>query len=142
MYTFIRGIVLQFSCCVYLVFLSAQKWSHRLSREVFPFLLHFERNCEYFPIDSWNVSSIPPLKLYDLGCILIETFYFLKYKFIYFNWRLITLQYCIGFAVHQHESMLKLYSDYLCLLQFDSFYISRNFVIASSLSNLLTHSCS
>ena len=26
-----------------------------------------------------------------------------KYKFIYFNWRLITLQYCIGFAIHQHE---------------------------------------
>ena len=30
--------------------------------------------------------------------------FFLKYKFIYFNWRLITLQYCIGFAIHQHES--------------------------------------
>ena len=30
--------------------------------------------------------------------------YFFKYKFLYFNWRLITLQYCIGFAVHQHES--------------------------------------
>ena len=30
--------------------------------------------------------------------------YFLKYKFIYFNWRLITLQYYIGFAIHQHES--------------------------------------
>ena len=30
---------------------------------------------------------------------------FLKiYKFIYFNWRLITLQYFIGFAIHQHES--------------------------------------
>ena len=30
---------------------------------------------------------------------------FLKnYKFIYFNWRLIALQYCIGFAIHQHES--------------------------------------
>ena len=28
----------------------------------------------------------------------------LIYKFIYFNWRLITLQYCIGFAIHQHES--------------------------------------
>ena len=27
-----------------------------------------------------------------------------QYKFIYFNWRLITLQYCIGFAIHQHES--------------------------------------
>ena len=24
--------------------------------------------------------------------------------FIYFNWRLITLHYCIGFAIHQHES--------------------------------------
>ena len=27
-----------------------------------------------------------------------------KYKFIYFNWRLITLQYCSGFAIHWHES--------------------------------------
>ena len=27
-----------------------------------------------------------------------------KYKYIYFNWRLITLQYCIGFVIHQHES--------------------------------------
>ena len=25
-------------------------------------------------------------------------------KFIYFNWKLITLQYCVGFAIHQHES--------------------------------------
>ena len=30
--------------------------------------------------------------------------FFKKYKFIYFNWRLITLQYGIGFAIHQHES--------------------------------------
>ena len=29
---------------------------------------------------------------------------FKKYKFIYLNWRLITLQYCIGFSIHQHES--------------------------------------
>ena len=28
----------------------------------------------------------------------------LFFKFIYFNWRLITLQYCIGFAIHQHAS--------------------------------------
>ena len=33
-------------------------------------------------------------------------FNFLKYKFIYFNWRLLTLQYCIGFAIHQHESAM------------------------------------
>ena len=31
-------------------------------------------------------------------------FYFIKYKCIYFNWRLTTLQYCIGFAIHQHKS--------------------------------------
>ena len=30
--------------------------------------------------------------------------YLFKYKFIYLNWRLITLQYCIGFAIHLHES--------------------------------------
>ena len=30
--------------------------------------------------------------------------FFKRYKFIYFNWMLITLQYCIGFAIHQHES--------------------------------------
>ena len=31
---------------------------------------------------------------------------FFKFKFIYFNWRLITLQYCICFALHQHESAM------------------------------------
>ena len=35
---------------------------------------------------------------------LIDYSFFKKYKFIYFNWRLITLQYCIGFAIHGHES--------------------------------------
>ena len=30
-------------------------------------------------------------------------FCFFKFKFIYFNWRLITLQYCVGSATHQHE---------------------------------------
>ena len=31
---------------------------------------------------------------------------FFKYKFIYFNWRLITLQYCVGFAIYEHESAM------------------------------------
>ena len=37
---------------------------------------------------------------------LCPPFLFFKFKFIYFNWRLITLQYCIGFAIHQHESAM------------------------------------
>ena len=36
----------------------------------------------------------------NFACVFI----IFLYKFIYFNWRLITLQYCIGFAIHQHES--------------------------------------
>ena len=35
--------------------------------------------------------------------LIIWNFVLFLYKFIYFNWRLITLQYCIGFAIHQHE---------------------------------------
>ena len=35
---------------------------------------------------------------------LASRFFLYIYKFIYFNYRLITLQYCIGFAIHQHES--------------------------------------
>ena len=35
--------------------------------------------------------------------IYIE-FSFFKFNFICFHWRLITLQYCIGSATHQHES--------------------------------------
>ena len=36
-----------------------------------------------------------------------SSFFFSVYSFFninLFNWRLITLQYCIGFAIHQHES--------------------------------------
>ena len=43
-----------------------------------------------------------PYNRYFTSALLFSTF--LKFKFIYFNWRLITLQYCIGFAIHQHES--------------------------------------
>ena len=35
---------------------------------------------------------------------LFSFFFYFQYKFIYFKWRLITLQYCIGFAIHLHES--------------------------------------
>ena len=35
-----------------------------------------------------------------------QTPFLKKFKFIYFNWRLITLQYCTGFAIHQHKSAM------------------------------------
>ena len=38
-----------------------------------------------------------------MECFFLFLLSFLN-KFIYFNWRSITLQYCIGFAIHQHES--------------------------------------
>ena len=34
--------------------------------------------------------------------VLQADYYFFLFKFIYFNWRLITLQHCIGFSIHQH----------------------------------------
>jgi len=51
------------------------------------------------------MNSLAALLLVSSICICF--FFFkkiLKNKFIYFSWRLITLQYCIGFAIHQHES--------------------------------------
>ena len=38
--------------------------------------------------------------------LVLFFFFFFKFKFIYFNWRLITLQYCISSATHQHESTM------------------------------------
>ena len=35
---------------------------------------------------------------------LLYLFIYFQFKFISFNWRLITLQYCIRFAIHQHVS--------------------------------------
>ena len=50
------------------------------------------------PILQW------PFDLYGLPLFPVNPFSKKINKFIYFNWRLITLQYCIGFALYQHES--------------------------------------
>ena len=47
---------------------------------------------------------MPVLALYAFFFLENHFYLFFEYKFIYFNWRLITLQYCIGFAIHWHES--------------------------------------
>ena len=36
--------------------------------------------------------------------LVLFFYYYFFFFIIYFNWRLITLQYCIGFAIYQHES--------------------------------------
>ena len=53
---------------------------------------------------SWESPGVTLRTLFFFFWNSLSFFYFLKYEFIYFNWRLITLQYCIGFAIHQHES--------------------------------------
>jgi len=37
---------------------------------------------------------------------MVETNTTFKKLFLNFNWRLITLQYCSGFAIHSHESAM------------------------------------
>ena len=37
---------------------------------------------------------------------LLSTYTSLFFKFLYFNWRLITVQYCSDFAIHWHESAM------------------------------------
>ena len=57
----------------------------------------------YIPSANHQWSSFPTL---NLACSINTIIHFSHsfLKFIYFNWRLITLQYCIGFPIHQHES--------------------------------------
>ena len=63
-------------------------------------LYHCDKILYYLAIRvSW-------VKTYQIVSVQFINYVYLvfKYEFIYFNWRLITLQYCIGFAIHQHES--------------------------------------
>ena len=51
--------------------------------------------------ESWTIKKAKHQRIdaFELQCWKDS----LKKKFTYFNWRLITSQYCIGFAIHQHE---------------------------------------
>ena len=44
-------------------------------------------------LNHWTTSEVPQ-----------AMYFFFKYKFIYFNWRLLTLHYCSGFAIHWRGS--------------------------------------
>ena len=50
---------------------------------------------ELFPVTQFFASG-------DQSIGVSVSFFFFNINL--FNWRLITLQYCIGFAIHQHES--------------------------------------
>ena len=66
----------------------------------------FHSNFDIYSLCKFKLTRKEVLKLFITKCqVLIKSFgyLFFKFKFIYFNWRLITLQYCIGFAIHQHE---------------------------------------
>ena len=83
-------------------YMSPQAWAQTLTQFLFP---------RDKPPSTWT-----PVLSQVWFCIFTATsaivsfwiinLYFLKYKFIYFNWRLITLQYYIGFAIRQHESSM------------------------------------
>ena len=74
-----------------------------------------------FPLGGERIQEKRFLLLFFAFQKILELFYFLKYKFIYLNWRLITLQYCIGFAIHWHESATDLLSAVpLCTSSYQS----------------------
>ena len=63
--------------------------------------------CYDFWLEKFSII-IPFLSCFSLFIIPLDEFYFFplffKFKFIYFNWSLITLQYCTGSAIQQNES--------------------------------------
>ena len=88
---------------------SFSSWgTHLLSFFTFPICLKSQMTIEWPTLSSWATSHVVVRgsASFFLGIFyfFFLDFIFLKYKFIYFNWRLITLQYGIGFAIHWHES--------------------------------------
>ena len=67
-------------------------------------IIGFERVCTYWHMDVLKFISFLILISTDNIIWEFAKFFFFNFFKIYFNWRLITLQYCIGFAIHQHES--------------------------------------
>ena len=65
------------------------------------FFLNYWMKC--FIFITFDYLFFKNVFCFALNSALSDFIYFL-YKFIYFNWRLITLHYCIDFAIHQHES--------------------------------------
>ena len=66
-------------------------------------LPHLRNVTLFYPINRYKVYiqiSLVDRKIISVFCLFVSIFF----KFNYFNWRLITLQYCIDSATHQHKS--------------------------------------
>ena len=70
-----------------------------------PAYYHFSRLGNSLTLEKKSLLAICKTIFFLYSEVFI---FILKYKFIYFNWRLITLQHCIGFTIHQHESTKQL----------------------------------
>ena len=51
--------------------------------------------------ESWTIKKAEHRRIYAFELWYWNRLFFFRF---FFNWRLITLQYCIGFAIYQHES--------------------------------------
>ena len=62
----------------------------------------------FFPSANTNLLFSLYFVSFTLGIVLSVSDYVFGpcFKFMYFNWRLITLQYCTGFAIHSQESAM------------------------------------
>ena len=58
--------------------------------------------------EMWIADGSDCTKYECAQCQCTRHFIFFNMN-LYFNWRLITLQYCIGFAIHQHESATRIH---------------------------------
>ena len=56
----------------------------------------------HYLLFSFGVPNFPKTANRNFFFLLLISFLFFNINL--FNWKLITLQYCIGFAIHQHES--------------------------------------
>ena len=85
------------SCCGLLFLLHFIKMSDQVGC---PHSVYISTTCLPWVLSSSSVRSLPVV-LSSLSTAVTSFFF---NKFIYFNWRLITLQYCSSFAVQWHES--------------------------------------
>ena len=89
-----------------------QSVSRNIRREWYPICLSWHpwfrcflvilREISKLAKEYWTFNPIPSECWFYKFCLFFHILFF--NKFIYFIWRLITLQYCSGFAIHWHES--------------------------------------